>query len=168
MTLNHTAVIRTLIGIAIVVAMVGCNKESGAIKVKDQVFVQPYTVRLGQPQSGIPYWTEVTVTGIKGDSATIQPSEHWKDVAPDTEGVLTVRKDILAKVIPLKANEIKIGMPVLARQIFLDSPEKIVIIEGTIAKIEGDTFSVAFEFDQVPETTKIDIKGLWKFPTKTK
>lgn len=170
MSLNRSLVLRTLIGIAIAVAMVGCSKVSSEIKVNDSVFVQPWTISYGQGQPFNPgaYWAEATVTAVKGDSVTIKPGAHWSDVGGSaSDSSFTVSKAILVKKMPVTAKQVKIGLPVIARQTTYDTTY-VYIVNGTVTKVEGDSFSVGFLFDRDPETTKVVIKNIWKHPLPTK
>ncbi len=144
----------------------GCGNDGGATKVGDAVFVQPYTISYGQPYNGGSYWAEATVTAVNGDTVTIKPGKHWNDVASYlSESSYKIKMDFVVKKVPLKANEVKMNLPVLVRRGFYDTTF-VYIDNGTISKIEGDSISVAYLSDQAPETTKVGINYLWKYPAK--
>lgn len=157
-------IITVILGIALVP---GCGSGGGdTVKVGDAVFVQPYTISYGQPYNGGANWAEATVSAINGDTATITPGSHWNDVASYlSESSYKIKMEYVVKKVPLKANEIKMSQPVLVRRGFWDTTF-VYIDNGTIAKIEGDSISVAFLVDQKPETTKVGIDYLWKYPKK--
>lgn len=145
----------------------GCGSGGGdTVKVGDAVFVQPYTISYGQPYDGGANWAEATVSAINGDTVTIKPGPHWNDVASYlSESSYKIKMEYVIKKTPLKENEIKMDAPVLVRRGFWDTTF-VYVDNGTIAKIEGDSISVAFLVDQKPETTKVRIDYLWKYPAK--
>ncbi len=163
-TTQAILIITVILGIALVP---GCGSGSvDVVKVGDAVFVQPYTISYGQPYNGGSNWAEATVSAINGDTVTITPGSHWNDVASYlSESSYKIKMEYVIKKIPLKKNEVKTAAPVLVRRGFYDTTF-VYIDNGTITKIEGDSISVAFLVDQKPETTKVRMDYLWKYPKK--
>jgi hypothetical protein len=147
---------------AALAASCGSGSAPG-VKVGDAVFVQPYTISYGQPYNGGSSWAQAQVTAVSGDTVTIKPGPHWNDIASYlTEPSYKIKMEYVVKQIPLGKNEVKLNAPVLVRRGFWDTTF-VYIENGTIAKIEGDSISVAFLMDQKPETTKVELNYLWKY-----